>query len=125
MWERYCRRKRYCLRVDAADSDKIEASRNELSQSRKATVGWYPCVGAWEQAGPTGFLGRTRTLEKMNLNAIRTVRSIATPFVQGEGQHRHHAAVVDRAQQVRRAVSVKQERRMKKEPIFIWIISLT
>jgi len=55
-------RKRYCLHGGRCGQRQDRSLQERAAQSSgKATVGWYPCVGAWEQAGPTGFLGRTRT----------------------------------------------------------------
>ena len=73
MWERYCRGVNAIVyMVDAADADKIEASRNELHNllDRPQLAG-IPILVLGNKRDLPGALDENGLIDKMNLNAIQ------------------------------------------------------
>lgn len=73
MWERYCRGVNAILfMVDAADEDKLEASRNELMQLLdKAQLDAIPVLVLGNKKDLPGALDERQLIERMNLSAIQ------------------------------------------------------
>ncbi|XP_023328875.1 ADP-ribosylation factor-like protein 8 [Eurytemora carolleeae] len=73
MWERYCRGVNAIVyMVDAADGDKIEASRNELHNLlEKPQLAGIPVLVLGNKRDLPGALDEHGLIEKMNLNAIQ------------------------------------------------------
>ncbi|KAE9421210.1 unnamed protein product [Angiostrongylus costaricensis] len=73
MWERYCRGvNAIVFMVDAADEDKLEASRNELMQLLdKAQLDAIPVLVLGNKKDLPGALDERQLIERMNLSAIQ------------------------------------------------------
>jgi len=73
MWERYCRGVNAIVyMVDAADSEKIEASRNELHNLlEKPQLAGIPVLVLGNKRDLPEALDENGLIEKMNLNAIQ------------------------------------------------------
>ncbi|KAK6110372.1 ADP-ribosylation factor-like protein 8A [Brugia pahangi] len=73
MWERYCRGVNAIIfMVDAADEDKLEASRNELSQLLdKPQLDSIPVLVLANKKDLPGALDERQLIERMNLSAIQ------------------------------------------------------
>jgi len=73
MWERYCRGVNAIVyMVDAADEDKIEASRNELHNLlEKPQLAGIPVLVLGNKRDLPGSLDEHGLIERMNLNAIQ------------------------------------------------------
>ncbi|PAV85460.1 hypothetical protein WR25_25089 [Diploscapter pachys] len=73
MWERYCRGVNAIIfMVDAADEDKLEASRNELMQLLdKPQLDAIPVLVLGNKKDLPGALDERQLIEKMNLSAIQ------------------------------------------------------
>uniref|UniRef100_A0A0R3S5Q7 ADP-ribosylation factor-like protein 8B n=1 Tax=Elaeophora elaphi TaxID=1147741 RepID=A0A0R3S5Q7_9BILA len=73
MWERYCRGVNAIIfMVDAADKDKLEASRNELSQLLdKPQLDSIPVLVLANKKDLPGALDERQLIEQMNLSAIQ------------------------------------------------------
>ena len=127
MWERYCRGVNAIVyMVDAADLDKIEASRNELHNLLEKpqvcssllrgmfwsclktlppslAAGRHPDLGVGQQARPSRRPRRKRPHREDEPERHPGQGDLLLlRLLQGEGQHRHHAAVAHLSLQVRR-----------------------
>ncbi|CAJ0959452.1 unnamed protein product, partial [Mesorhabditis belari] len=73
MWERYCRGvNAIVFMVDAADEDKLEASRNELMQLLdKPQLDGIPVLVLGNKKDLPGSLDELQLIERMNLSAIQ------------------------------------------------------
>ncbi|CAD6199247.1 unnamed protein product [Caenorhabditis auriculariae] len=73
MWERYCRGvNAIVFMVDAADEEKLEASRNELMQLLdKAQLDAIPVLVLGNKKDLPGALDERQLIERMNLAAIQ------------------------------------------------------
>ncbi|EFO26565.1 ADP-ribosylation factor-like protein 8B-A [Loa loa] len=73
MWERYCRGVNAIIfMVDAADEDKLEASRNELSQLLdKPQLDSIPVLVLANKKDLPGALDERQLIERMDLSAIQ------------------------------------------------------